>query len=60
MKSMLTSRSLISGLALIPLLAPYYVHISVHARELDPRWACPSPKPHPDAKCLTLVSYNSS
>jgi hypothetical protein len=22
--------------------------------------AYPSPKPHPDAKCLTLVSYNSS
>jgi len=22
--------------------------------------SCPSPKPHPDAKCLTLVSYNSS
>jgi len=22
--------------------------------------ACPSPKPHPDAKCLTLISYNSS
>jgi hypothetical protein len=21
---------------------------------------CPSPKPHPDAKCLTLVSYDSS
>src|SRR5262249_12153159 len=21
---------------------------------------CPSPKPHPDAKCLTWVSYNSS
>src|SRR5215510_12799570 len=23
-------------------------------------YACPSPKPHPDTKCLTLVSYNSS
>ena len=22
--------------------------------------SCHSPKPHPDAKCLTLVSYNSS
>ena len=27
---------------------------------VDPLIPCPSPKPHPDAKCPTLVSYNSS
>jgi hypothetical protein len=39
MKSMLTSRSLISGLATILLLALCFVQPSVRARELEPGWS---------------------
>ena len=37
-----------------------YRWVQRYAPELEKRSRCPSPNPHPDAKCLTLVSYNSS
>jgi hypothetical protein len=38
MKSILTSRNLISSLAAIPLLVLCFAQLSVRARELGPRW----------------------